>query len=352
MNKELLTKIIMTPGVSGHEQKISKLIENELLTSGYQIEKDNLGSIIASTKTKKNQPTILIDAHMDEVGFSVISLEENGTLLFGENGGVWNKSLVNQRIRVWDIDFKNSYSGVITIPDVNSHQGKGEIPEIEKMFIDIGAKDKAELLSWKIAPNCSITFDTLVEYNGNRIIGKSLDNRIGLFLLIELAKFAISIDYNYNIVFVASTQEEVGLRGARTAAYKINPDLAIVIDVSPSLDLTAPNIENGELGKGTMLRHKDAFVIYSEKVIKYLKEILIVNKITYQDYFSAGGTNAGIIQLMRGGQTVIPLGLVARNLHTGSQIADLDDIEQTLILAKKILDDFTKDKIYMLKERF
>jgi len=190
-----------------------------------------------------------------------------------------------------------------------------------------------------------ITFDTNVEFNGNRVIAKSVDNRAGVSIIIEMMKFISNKEFDFNIVIGGSTQEEVGLRGGRTSAYKFKPDLAIVVDVSPANDCPESLNNSGALGKGTMLRHKDARVIYSTSVINYLRKIMNKNKIKYQDYFSKGGTNAGSISLTRDGITTMPIGFVARSLHTGSTVFDLKDYEETIKLLELILEDLNNKKI-------
>ena len=123
-----------------------------------------------------------------------------------------------------------------------------------------------------------ITFDTRIEENGNRMIGKAVDDRAGLAILIELMPFIKDLDLDYDLYIGASVQEEVGLRGARTMSFKINPDLAVAIDISPAKDIPAPS-KVGDLGLGTYIRHKDAYTIYPKSVTQYLEELFEKNKI-------------------------------------------------------------------------
>lgn len=331
MDKILLKKLMKIPGLPGLENKVSDLIKHEAETLGLDIMTDNLGSTFAVKKSGlKNAKKLMIDAHMDEVGFIVMSIEKNGLIRFEEKGGIWKHSLTYQRLRIWDKEMKKSFSGVVTFnrPPL-TQSAPSPLPDIEKLHLDIGATSDKEVNKWGITAGCTITFDTNIEENGKRIIGKAVDNRAGVSLMIEVMRYISNHNYDYDIYIGGSTQEEVGLRGARTITYNINPDIAAVIDISPSNDIPT-NVGKGAIGKGTFIRHKDSSTIYPKIVTNYLEELFNKNKIKYQHYFSLGGTNAGQIHLSRDGVITFPFGFLARNLHIGSTVMDTRDYKETL----------------------
>ncbi|BDU67643.1 MAG: glutamyl aminopeptidase [Candidatus Tyloplasma litorale] len=346
LNREVLKKLLEAPGISGRESFVSNIIKENIKKYDLNLEYDNLGSIWGIKKSKnKDAKKLMIEAHMDEVGFMVTDISKKGFIYFEAFGGVWESSLNLTRLRVWTDDYKNSFSGVVVLPNSNSHQGKGENVEIQKMLLDIGARNEEEVKNWGIKKGSVITFDSKVEFNGSRVMSKSVDNRIGVSIIIQLMKFIQNKEFDFDIIIGCTTQEETGLTGARVSSFKYDVDIAMVIDVSPALDFNNPSEPKGILGKGTMLRHKDARTIYKKEVIQYLRKLMKNNKIKYQDYFSMGGTNAGNIHLAKNGITVIPIGLVSRNLHTSSSIFDIFDYCETLKLTKEILNDLNFDKI-------
>lgn len=350
MNKKLVKKLLETPGISGKEDLISEIVKSEIKKNKLEMQRDNLGGVWAIKKSeKKNAKTIMIDSHMDEVGFMVTGIKSNGMISFVNQGGIWNLTLNSQRLRVWTSNFSKSFSGVVLFPNTNTHGGTGKTPEIKNMLLDIGASSKEEVIKWGIKEGDAITFDTNVEINGNRVISKAIDNRVGVALVLELMSFIKDKKFDFNIVIGASTQEEVGLRGTRVSTFKFKPDLGFVIDVSPSRDIPLPQEPNGILGKGTMLRHKDAATVYLPKAIDYIRNILKKNDILYQDYISLGGTNAGQMHLQNEGIVVLPFGIVARNLHTSSSVFDINDYNETLKLLESILLDLNSNKIVKLK---
>lgn len=350
MNEILIKKLLEAPGVSSQEHKVSEIISDYLKKQNFKVEYDNLGSVFGTRIIDKNRPTLLIDAHMDEVGFIITDFTDNGFIKFENLGGVWHKILPSLQVRVYDEHVKDYKIGIILIPNANTHGGEGIIPKIPELLIDIGAKNKEELIKSGIKIGNIIAFDSTMIIHNKRIIAKGVDNRLGVYMMLMVAKYLKSKkNFYYNVIIGSSSQEEVGLRGARTSMHKFQPDIAFVIDISPANDV--PEYEdknNGYLGGGTILRHKDALTIYKKTVISYLRKILLENKIKYQDYFSLGGTNAGIMQLMNGGVTIFPFGSVARNIHTNAAVFDIDDVEETLKLLYATLDQLDKDKISSL----
>lgn len=345
-NKKIAKEFLEIPSVSGREEIITKKIIDNINEYGLELSFDNLGSILAYKKTNnKNAKTLMIDAHMDEVGFMVTDITKNGLISFESIGGVWNSLLNITRLRVWKDDFSNSYSGVVSWPGINTHKKEGKVPEIDKMFLDIGASSKEEVKNWGISKGNVITFDVRTEFNGNRVISKAVDDRLGVLLNLEIIKYISNKNFDFNIGVCFSVQEETGLVGGRLSAFKLNPDLAMIIDVSPTIKFPIEAEPKGILGGGTMLRHKDARTIYSRKIIEYLRKLLKENKIKYQNYFSLGGTNAGSIHISREGIPIIPIGLVARNLHSGSSIFDVNDFIETMKLIKVILEDLSSSEI-------
>lgn len=349
INKKELKNFLELPGISGNESLVSDKLKEIIVNNKLELKRDNLGSIWGYKKSKNpNAQTLMIDAHMDEIGFVVLGITKTGFIKFQEQGGIWPTSLTLQRLRVYSLDLKDSFSGVVCFSnDFNPHSSKGKVPKIEGMLLDIGADSDKEVKDWGIGIGSIMTFDTKVEFNGNRVIGKSADNRAGVYIISELMKYISNKVFDFHIAIGASVQEEVGLRGAKTSTFLFNPDLAFVIDISQSNDIPK-NKNEGSIGFGTMLRHKDALAVYPKRTTSYIKKILELNKIKYQDYFSQGGTNAGIIHISNSGIPVLPFGFLARNLHTGSSVFDLSDLEDTLKLLVKILDDLDYSKIKKL----
>lgn len=345
MKKELFKELCNTPGLSGREERIVSIVEKELKKYNFDIERDNLGSIYGIKKSiKKNAKTLLIDAHMDEVGLRIVDFTDNGLIKIEEFGAISKFSLFNQRVNV-HLENNEIIQGFVggDTKDISNFS----IPKISDMFVDIGVSSKKEIIDLGIKIGDMITFNSDVVFTKERIISKAADDRVGILIILELLEYIKNNDFDYNIVVSATTQEEVGIRGAKAAAYKYKPDIAMTIDVSPSKDFPKETGE-GKLGGGTMLRHFDRLTLTNKKSIEFLKNILIKHKIKYQDYFSLGGTNAGSISLANDGTIILPIGLLARNLHTSSLIFDIKDYENTLKFCKIILSELNNSKIESL----
>ncbi len=340
VNKSNIVKLLELPGISGRESRVRKFVEEILLESGFSIDYDNLGSLIATKKSElEDAKTILFDSHMDEVGFMVTHITDNGLLKFEEHGNINKKLLLGQRVKIWNSDYTKSIIGVISYSPLLE-----SVPKIEDMFIDVGALTKEEVTDkFEIKIGASITFAELTVAQGNSFITKAADDRLGVSLLLDLVENTKDVKLKYNLVLAFTTQEEVGIRGARTTAYKIQPDIAVTVDTSPAKDFPASTNE-GDLGKGTFVRHKDALHITNEKIVKYIEELMKSNKIKHQDYFSMGGTNAYGYSMTAEGTKLIPAGLLVRHIHTGSLIFNIKDYKETLKFLVAIVEDFNNTK--------
>ncbi|HEX3012803.1 MAG TPA: M42 family metallopeptidase [Methanobacterium sp.] len=333
--KDLLEKLSNATGISGFEGNIREIIKDELKDYVDEIEVDNLGNIIAVKKGKANGKKIMLAAHMDEIGLMVRYIDKKGFINFSKIGGINDQMLLNQEVYIHTDNGK--VLGVLGSkpPHRMKASEKKKVIEYENMFIDIGAKDKEEAEKLvKVGDPITIKHE-FSPLQGSVVTGKAFDNRVGCLTLIETLK---RVNSDATIYGVGTVQEEVGLKGARTSAFKINPDLAIALDVTISGD--HPGIKEDEapakLGGGPVVVLTDASgrgIITHPKVKKLLIETAEKEEIPYQLEVSEGGTtDATAIHLTREG---IPTGVLSaptRYIHTPVEVVDLDDIENTVKL--------------------
>ncbi|MDR3222469.1 MAG: M42 family metallopeptidase [Methanobrevibacter sp.] len=331
---ELMKKLSLAPGISGFEGEIANIIENELNEHVDIIETDLLGNIIA-TKKGESSTKVMLAAHMDEIGLMVKYIDKKGFILFTKIGGINDQMLMNQKVIIHGI--KGDIVGVIGSkpPHIMKSAEKKKIIEHDKMFIDIGtfSKEEAEKL---VSLGDPITFKAdFEEFPNDLIMGKALDNRIGCYVMIETLK---RLNTKATVYGVGTVQEEVGLKGAKTSAFKLNPDLAFALDVTVSGD--HPCVEMKEapvvIGKGPAVVLVDAGgrgIIVAEKIKKILTEAGKRGNIDYQLEVSDGGTTDGTaIHLTREGIPTGVLSVPTRYIHTTVSVASMKDIEKTIDL--------------------
>jgi endoglucanase len=331
---KLMRKLSESSGISGFEGEIVDIIKDELKDHVDSIEEDVLGNVIAikkgSSKTK-----VMLAAHMDEIGLMVRHIDEKGFILFTKIGGINDQMLMNQTVIVHGK--KGSITGVIGSkpPHVMNAAERKKIVDYEKMFIDIGvfSREEAEEL---ISVGDPITFKPYFEeFPNDLILGKALDNRIGCYVMIETLK---RIKSKANVYGVGTIQEEVGLKGAKISAFKINPDLAFALDVTVSGD--HPGIDEKDvpvkIGKGPAIILIDASgrgIMVNEKIKKILIGAGENANINYQLEVSDGGTTDGTaIHLTREGIPTGVLSVPTRYIHTTVSIASMKDVEKTVDL--------------------
>lgn len=332
---DLMRELSLAPGISGFEEEIANILERELKDVADDIEIDNMGNFIATKKGSKKAPSIMLAAHMDEIGLMVKFIDDNGFIKFSTIGGINDQMLMNQIVTVHT---KNGeITGVIGSkpPHAMTAEERTKIVKADDMFIDIGAIDKED--AEKIVEiGDPITFNSeFVEYPSGLIMGKALDNRVGCYVMCEVMK---RIDTKATVYAVGTVQEEVGLKGAKTSAFKLNPDYAIALDVTLSGD--HPGIKPEEApavaGKGPAIILIDASgrgII----TLKVIKEMLInagdENEIPYQLEVSDGGTTDGTaIHLTREGIPTGVLSVPTRYIHTPVSVCSKEDIENTINL--------------------
>lgn len=312
-------------GPSGRESKVSETIRSMLEGKVDEIRVNNLGNLIAVKKGGGRK--IMLAAHMDEIGLIVSYIDDKGFLRFGNVGGVAPPVALGQKVV-----FENGVTGVVWYEE-NIENIKEAKPE--KMYIDIGASSREEAEKMVMVGDMAVFTGGTVEQNG-KIISKTLDDRIGCAILVKLALSCPQTDNE--IYYVFTTQEEVGLRGAKTAAYGIMPDMAIAIDVTKTGDTPSCRPMAVKLGAGPTIKIKDASVITHPEVRDLLVKAATESNIQYQfEVLEQGGTDAGSIHITAGGIPSGGVSIPTRFIHSTAEMADIKDIENALSLLEKFV---------------
>ncbi len=331
MNLDLLKNICETPGTSGFETKIRELILKEVKPHVDSIEVDNMGNVITCIKGMDSSKKVMAAAHMDEIGFIVKHIDDNGFLRFHTLGGFDPKTHTSQRVIVHGTKDLLGVMGSKPI-HVMSAEERTKSPKSTDYFIDLGLpKEEVEKF---IEVGNPITRDQSFSVIGDCFTCKSLDNRISVFILIEALKQLKNPSYDFYGVF--TVQEEVGLRGAHVSTMSIKPDFGIALDTTIAFDVPGakPEQKVSSLGKGTAVKIMDTSTICDYRMVAFLKETAKKNKIAYQtELLTGGGTDTAAIQRQTpGGSIAGAISIPTRHIHQTVEMVHKGDVQGTIDL--------------------
>jgi len=333
VDMKLLSKLTESFGIPGYEHEVAGIMVEEFRKAGYKAEIDAFGNVIARSSATKKKP-LMLGAHMDEIGLLVKYINEKGFIRFVKVGGIDNRALVNQRV-VLETS-KGRIYGVIgnKPPHMQKAEDMKSAIDNKSLFIDIGAKNRKDAEKMGVNIGDPICFDISTKVlNGKLVTGKALDNRVGCYVLLELARKL----KNRNVVLVGTTQEEVSTfgKGAMVAAYNLEPSAFIAVDTSIAGD--HPEMSEDEslihLGKGPALCLVEAGGRgnFADAKLKQASiEVAKKNKIPFQiEVIEGGATDAASVYGERGGIPSIAVCVPTRYIHSNVAVCALDDIEKT-----------------------
>lgn len=326
---ELLKRLCAARGISGDESAVRALILEEIKPYADSVTVDPLGNILAHKKGRSAaKAKLLLSAHMDEVGMMVTDITADGFLKFDEVGGIDRRVLPGKRVLVGD----SALPGVIGVKPIHLTKGDEEnaILAMSDLYIDIGAQDREQAERF-VTPGDSVTYRSDFFENDTIIRSKAIDDRFGCYILIELLKSDLACDTDFAFV----VQEEVGLRGARVAAYTAAPDFALVIETTTAADV--PEVDSVKqvcrLGQGAVISVMDRHTIYDKDMIRLAFACAEKTGAAAQYKRAvAGGNDAGVIHQSRGGVRTLAVSLPCRYLHAPNCVADKRDFESMLRL--------------------
>lgn len=336
---ELIKEITAIPGISGRENLVRDFIIDQIKDyAEYMI--DPLGNLLVFRKGRKPaNHKVMIDAHMDEVGFIITDITSEGFLHFAKVGGINTAVLAGRRVKVGD----NGINGVFGIKPIHliDKADETKLPSEDDLYIDIGAADKDEALKY-VQPGDSAWFSSeTVEFGNGFLKAKALDDRVGCAILIKM----IQNEPEYDLWFSFSVQEEIGLRGAKTAAFTIDPEYAIAVETTTAADIAGVKDEKRVciLGNGGTVSFMDRSTLYSKELFDRAFEIARENNIPCQTKtMVAGGNNAGAIHQSRGGVKTLTVSVPCRYLHSPACVIKYDDAENSLKLISAVAEDFAE----------
>lgn len=335
MNIELLKKLCLINGTSGDEGRVRDFIISEI-KDHCEYSVDPLGNIIAVKKGKspaKNK--VMVSAHMDEVGMIVTSIKPDGTLTLSPVGGIDARVAAGRPVRVGD----NDIVGVIGTKAVHnlSADEKKSAPKFSGLYADIGTTDR-ESSEKLVSLGDRVHFASdFTEFGDGFVKGKAIDDRFGCLIMIELIKSELPYDCTFTFV----VQEEVGLRGSRTAAYTVDPQFALVLESTTAADIPLASGEKRccELGKGAVVSYMDRSTIYDKELYKLSEETAEKLDIGWQTKtMVAGGNDSGAIHISRGGVRTMAISAPCRYLHSPCCVVKLSDLEDCQKLASAMLE--------------
>ncbi|MGC6428551.1 MAG: M42 family metallopeptidase [Flavobacteriales bacterium] len=330
INVELLAEICEAAGAPGFEQRIREIVIREVTPLVDEVRLDNMGNVTAIKKGKESKK-VMIGAHMDEIGFIVTHIDDNGFLRFHTLGGFDPKTLTAQRVIVHG---KKDLVGVMGSKPIHvmTPEERTKSPKTTDYFIDMGMPKKE--VEKFIQIGNPITRERKLIEMGNCINCKSIDNRVSVFILIEALRELKETPYDVYGVF--TVQEEVGIRGANVSTQEIQPDFGFGLDTTIAYDVpgAAPHEKITELGKGTAIKVMDSSTICDYRMVEYMKQIAKNNNIKHQlEILTGGGTDtAGIQRFTAGGSIAGAVSIPTRHIHQVIEMADKDDIRSSIDL--------------------
>ena len=339
INTKLLNTICTTPGAPGFEQKVRELVLKEIKSLVDEVEIDNMGNVYA-IKRGTGDKKIMIGAHMDEIGFIVTHIDDNGFIRFHTLGGFDPKTLTAQRVIIHG---KKDVIGVMASKPIHvmSPEERNKVAKTKDYFIDTGlpAKEVKKLISI----GDSVTREREFIEMGDCVNGKSLDNRLAVFILIETLRKLKGKKIPFDLYGVFTVQEEVGIRGANVSALRINPDFGFGLDTTIAFDLpgAAAHEMITKLGEGTAIKIMDASTICDYRMVDFMKKTAKKHKIKWQpEILTAGGTDtAGIQRMTEGGSIAGAVSIPTRHLHQVIEMAHKDDIQGSIDLLTACIQD-------------
>ncbi|HEY4600210.1 MAG TPA: M42 family metallopeptidase [Cerasibacillus sp.] len=338
-------------GAPGNEHLVRSFMKTELEKYADKIIQDRLGGVFGVKHG--NGPKVMVAGHMDEVGFMVTQITDNGMIRFQTLGGWWNQVLLAQRVQV--MTDHGPVPGVIGSipPHLLTDAQRSKPMEIKNMLIDIGADDRADAEKIGIKPGQQIVpicpFTPMA--NEKKILAKAWDNRYGCGLAIEVLKELQDETLPNELYSGATVQEEVGLRGAQVAANMIQPDIFFALDASPANDMSGDKNQFGQLGEGALLRIYDRSMITHRGMRDFVLDTAESHDIPYQYFVSQGGTDAGRVHIANDGIPSAVIGICSRYIHTSASIIHVDDYAAAKELLKNLVKATDQNTVDLIRKK-
>ena len=351
---QMFKELTETPGAPGHEHRVREVMQRWISPYADEVTPDHLGSLIAKKTGDANGPRIMVAGHLDEIGFMITQITEKGFLKFQTLGGWWEQVMLAQRVLI--LTRKGEIEGVIGSkpPHILSPEARKKPVDKKEMFIDIGASSKEEAESWGVRPGdtavpiCPFT----VMKNPKVLMAKAWDNRIGCAIAIEVLKRLKGTSHPNQVYAVGTVQEEVGLRGAQTSAYAVQPDVAFAVDVGIAGDTPGVKPEEAlsKIGEGPQIVLYDASMIAHQGLRDFVVDVAEELNIPYQfDAMAGGGTDAGKMHLHGKGVPTLAVTVATRYIHSHAAILHRDDFEHTVQLLVEVIKRLDWDAIQSLR---
>ncbi|MGO8673888.1 MAG: M42 family metallopeptidase [Capsulimonadaceae bacterium] len=343
MNFDLLKRLCEAHAISGAEGPVRGIVAEELRPLVDSLEVDVMGNLIGVRGGDAGGPRVMVSGHLDGLGFRVRYIDDNGFLHLQSYGNWDARTMVAQRVLVHGFAGQ-ALRGTLTTrlkpPQMQTPEEAARAPRLQDFFVDLGRT--ADDVRALVEIGDPVTMDRACEQVGNTVVGKHMDDRVGLFILIEVLRRLAGRPLTATVLAVATVQEEVGLRGAITAAYALNPDVGVALDVCHAVDI--PGTDDAErvtrLGHGTAIKISDGALICNPKLVRHFRDIADARGIPYQlEILPAGGTEAGSVQRSRAGVAAFTLSTPTRYIHTVNEMCHTADIEAAVDLLSAYLEE-------------
>lgn len=328
--EDTLRSLALAFGPSSKEDAVKAVIRREIEKEVDELGDDKFGNLVAHIKGSGDK--LLLAAHMDSIGFIVTDIDKNGFLRISEIGGVRKSFVCGHKIL-----FENDIEGYVYYEDKESPREVKE-PKMEKFFVDIGAPSKAKAREMVQIGTLGVYYPTYVR-TGSRVISPSMDDRVGVYVLLEVIKNLKKRKTKYDLYFVFTVQEEIGVKGAKTSAYEITPDLGIAVDVTLSGDMPECFPMALSLGNGPAIKVMDGGMIASKEVKDELIRVARQEKIAFQlEVLTGGTTDAYAMQITKSGILSGAVSIPTRYVHTPGETIDMTDVEGAIRLIKQFIE--------------
>lgn len=356
VNEDYLKRLTEANGIGGNEGQLRQLFKEETKDVAEEYLQDGLGGIFAKHTGAEDGPRVMLAGHMDEVGFMVKEITDEGFIKFVTIGGWWSQVMLAQQVTITTRDQK-TYHGVTGSkpPHVLTAEARKKPMEVKDIFIDLGASSKEEVEKWGIRPGDMITpyIETRRLNDTKFLLGKAWDNRIGMAVAIDVLKELAEEGHKTVLFSGANVQEEVGLRGARTAAHLLNPDISFALDTGTAGD--TPGMTKDEsashLGKGPQIIVYDASMISHKGLRDFVIDIAERDNIPYQlEFIPGGGTDAGSQHLSLNGIPSLAITVPVRYLHSHTSVIHEDDYLNMVKLVKAVVKELDTETLKQIKE--